>query len=123
MTTSIKSGLILGALQIGAALASVAAASLGWISFDMSLRLTMAVIGLVLVYQANLVPKSAAGRSAGYQAVKRVTGWALVFGGLGYAAAWLFAPIEAAALVSMATVIAAIAYIFAYRRWLRGKAS
>lgn len=123
MTKSIKSGLILGAVQIGAALASVAAASLGWISFDMSLRLTMAVIGLVLVYQANLVPKSAAGRSANYQAVKRVTGWALVLGGLGYAAAWMFAPIEAAALVSMAAVIAAIIYIFAYRRWLRGKTS
>ena len=122
MTHSLSRGLILGAVQIGAALACVGAASLGWISFDMSLRVTMAVIGLVLVYQANAIPKSAAGRSANYQAVKRVTGWALVIGGFGYAAAWLFAPIDIAALVSMAAVIAAIIYIFGYRRWLRSKA-
>ncbi|WGM37585.1 hypothetical protein [Caulobacter sp. NIBR1757] len=122
MTTTIKNSLGLAALQIGGALAFMGAARLGWISYDMSLRLTMAVIGLVLVIYANRVPKEAAGRSANYQAVKRVAGWALFLGGLGYVAAWLFAPIDIAAFVSMAAVIAAILYIFAYRRWRRSKA-
>lgn len=122
MTKSLKPGLIMAAVQIGWALACVGAARLGWISYDMSLRLTMAVIGLVLVYQANAIPKDVAGRSTNYQAVKRVAGWALVLGGLAYAAIWLFAPLEVAALGSMAAVIAAIIYIFSYRRWRRSKA-
>ena len=122
MTKSLKRPLLLAGAQIGAALACVGAARLGWISYDMSLRITMAVIGLVLVYQANAIPKDVAGRSANYQAVKRVAGWALVLGGLGYVAAWLFAPLEIAAVVSMAAVIAAILYIFGYRRWRRSKA-
>ncbi|MDB5470684.1 MAG: hypothetical protein JWR84_2244 [Caulobacter sp.] len=119
MTKSLKPGLIMAAVQIGSALALVGAARLGWISYDMSLRITMAVIGLVLVYQANAIPKDVAGRSANYQAVKRVAGWALVLGGLGYVAAWLFAPLEIAAFVSMAAVIAAVIYIYGYRRWRR----
>ncbi len=45
-----------------------------------------------------------------------------MLGGLGYVAAWLFAPLEIAALVSRASVIAAIAWILGYRRWRRSKA-
>ena len=122
MTQPIKHSLWQAALIVGGALALTGAARMGWISFDMSLRITMAIIGLVLVVQANAIPKDVAGRSANYQAVKRVAGWALVLAGLAYAAAWLFAPLEIAAFASMAAVIAAIAYVFGYRRWRRSKA-
>ena len=47
---------------------------------------------------------------------------AVVLAGLAYAAAWLFAPLDIAAFASMAAVIAAIAYVFGYRRWRRSKA-
>jgi hypothetical protein len=122
MTFTLKRGLGLAALQIASALALVGAARLGWISYDLSLRVTMAIIGLVLVIQANAVPKAVAGRSVNVQAVKRVAGWALVLAGLAYTAIWLFAPLEIAAFASMAAVIAAIGWVFGYRYWRRSKA-
>jgi hypothetical protein len=59
------------------------------------------LIGVYVIYYANKIPKAAASgsrrRSAGAeQASRRFAGWAMVSGGLGYMAAWLFAPIELA---------------------------
>lgn len=42
------------------------------------------------------------------QSPRRFTGWALVLGGLGYATAWMFAPIASARLLAIAALGSAL---------------
>lgn len=73
-------------------------------------RILGALMGLAVVWYANAAPKSLTPLSrmrcdpVREQFARRVTGFALTAGGLGYAATWLFAPREAANAVSIAVL-------------------
>lgn len=61
---------------------------------DMDQRLLGVILGAVVVALSNAIPKKAT--SAQAYATRRVIGWALVLGGLGFALAWLALPIAIA---------------------------
>jgi hypothetical protein len=96
---------------LGAALILGISAGLAWlspahISDETSRRLLGALLGAVVVVYANAIPKAlvAAGRcgssAAADQAARRLAGWSIVLGGIGYMLAWLLAPIGSAALLA-----------------------
>lgn len=74
---------------------------------DMLTRATQVLIGLVLVVMANATPKrldplsGSLQSEARRQAGRRFAGWSLSLGGLAYAGAWLFAPLELAPTLSL----------------------
>ncbi len=81
-------------------------ASPAYISVDCAARVLGVMMGALVVMYANSAPKilpSLAGSCSaqGEQTLRRFTGWALVLGGLGYMAAWLFAPIANAPAIAM----------------------
>lgn len=105
---------------LGAALVLIIAAALrlavpDYLSHDLSVRLTGVLLGLVIVANANNVPKAIPCRlpvslhAAEAQSARRFVGWSLVLGGLGYITAWLVAPFgkaNAIATVLLATTLA-----------------
>jgi hypothetical protein len=122
----------LGRSILAAAFILGASAALAWlapvyISTELSHRLLGVLLGAVVVCYANTIPKVLAARTrqrcsaAADQAARRFAGWALVLGGLGYALAWLLAPIGMANLIAGA--ILATALLLAVLRCLRAAAS
>lgn len=99
--------------------ASVASAlrSQGYIDQEGVLRV-IAMNGLVAAYYGNLVPKVFA-PSANVRAASRVTGWALVLGGLAYAGFWAFAPISVAKTLGTGSLAVGLTVALAYCAWLR----
>lgn len=101
MKKSIKSAL----MQVGATFVIAVVATVfhktGVISQDTTTRVLMITVGLVIAWQSNATPKQAPTASNPARAVSRLSGWAFVLSGLGYAAVWAFAPIGPAALLSM----------------------
>ena len=92
---------------LGAALVLIIAAALRlaspeYLSPDLASRITGVLLGLVVIANANNVPKALPRRlparlnPAEEQSERRFVGWCLVLGGLGYATAWLLAPIDRA---------------------------
>ena len=121
----------LGRSIVAAACILAASAVLTWlaptyISTEWSHRLLGVLLGAVVVCYANVIPKVLAARTrsrcsaAADQAARRFAGWSLVLGGLGYALAWLLAPIGLANLLSGA--ILATALLLAVVRCLRAGA-
>ena len=49
------------------------------------------MMGVIIVVFANSIPKQVS--TARGLAMRRIAGWALVVGGLGYALSWLFLPL------------------------------
>ena len=91
------------------------AVKLGWVDdTDLSRRVGMVTVGLVLAYIGNSIPKTLTPLStlqcdgARTQAFQRWSGWIWVLAGLGYGLVWLVAPIEVASPISMAVVVAAM---------------
>lgn len=109
--TNPKSALAMAAFMIAFALAAVAAKYYGFIGGDVPLRATMAMIGLVMVFNANHAAKYATRHNA---RVERFAAWAGVLSGLAYTLAWIAAPMKIAAFVSMAPVMIAYGTVFAY---------
>ncbi|MDL2357301.1 MAG: hypothetical protein QFF03_18765 [Pseudomonadota bacterium] len=73
------------------------------------------VMGVIVVAFANVIPKRAG--SARTQALRRVAGWALVLGGLGYALAWLLMPLAYANLAALLVLLLGFAYAAARIGW------
>lgn len=102
-------GVLAGILMIAAARET------GLIAPDLGKRLGAAMIGMMLAVCGNILPKIAGrlelGRrtAAAYAAADRGVGWALVFLGGLYAAVWLFAPLEYAAMVASALGLGGLA--------------
>ena len=101
----------LGRSVVAAALIIGASATLAWlapshISTEISHRLLGALLGAVVVFYSNAIPKALVSRArlrcppAAEQAARRFAGWSLVLGGLGYMLAWLLAPIGMANLIA-----------------------
>lgn len=82
---------------------------------EWSRRLLGALLGAVVVFYANDIPKALAARarmrctSAGAdQAARRFAGWSLVLGGLAYMLAWLLAPLHLAGMIGGLALGAAV---------------
>lgn len=94
--------------SVGAVLAAIlaiaAARETGLVTPDLGKRLGAAMIGLMLAVCGNILPKIARrlemGRetAAAFAAADRNAGWILVLFGVLYAAVWLSAPLDRAAL-------------------------
>jgi hypothetical protein len=119
----------LGRSILAAAFILAASATLAWLaptylSTEWSHRWLGVLLGSVVVCYSNAIPKALAARSrcsaAAEQAARRFAGWSLVLGGLGYALAWLLAPIGLANLIAGA--ILATALLLAVLRCLRAGA-
>ncbi|WP_339744411.1 hypothetical protein [uncultured Maricaulis sp.] len=103
---------------IAASLAAVWASNAEMAGPDFPGRVSGAITGLILAVFSNAVAKRIGGgeTSAGKAAAKRFMGLALVLGGVAYAAAFLFAPIDLARWIGMGAVITAL-LVTAARFW------
>lgn len=103
-----------------AALVLVVAAVLVWakhqglVDTAFATRGTMVAVGIMLAANANLIPKAGTAKTERHIALQRVSGWAMTLGGLGYAAAWAFVPLDNAAYISMAAVAAGIVWFVGF---------
>ena len=77
---------------------------------NLSERAFQVILGLLVVWQANGVPKHLPPLGAGActpaegQSIRRFVGMSLFLGGLGYAGVWLLAPMGVAPTLSMAVL-------------------
>ncbi|HEY3814513.1 MAG TPA: hypothetical protein VGL66_14925 [Caulobacteraceae bacterium] len=106
--------LAMGAVIVAVALGMKWAQHQGLIEAQSATRWTMAIIGLQMAINANLIPKAGTAKTARHIALQRVCGWAMMLGGLGYAAAWAFVPLSNAATLSMVAVAAAILWVIGF---------
>lgn len=95
----------------------------GYIGDETSQRAIQIAIGLVVVYCANLAPKTleplnSSCDPARVQSLQRFSGWAIVIGGLGYSLVWLIAPIDYAAVTSIAIVGSSLLLVLARCVWI-----
>lgn len=105
---------------LGAAIIIGTSATLKWatpeyLSPEWSQRLLGALLGFVVVFYANVIPKSLTSLARlrcspqAEQAARRFAGWSLVLGGLGYVLAMLLAPLASMHLVGGAVLAVALA--------------
>lgn len=113
-TPSLIARSFVGAGLILAASAALSLASPEYLSEAFARRLLGALLGAVVVMYANVVPKALTPLArlrcdpSTEQALRRFSGWALVLGGLGFAAAWLFAPIANARILAILALGSAV---------------
>ena len=99
-----------GRALLGAGIVLAVAGALRWatpeyVDAGLAPRLLGVLLGAIVVFYANAVPKSLTKLAslrcapAREQAARRFAGWALVLGGLGYMLAALFAPLASMHLV------------------------
>ena len=113
MKHPIRTGLVVGGLQIAAALLASAGVQLGYFGQDVAVRVTMIAIGLMMLFYANFASK-AVSRSARFIAINRFAGWSLALGALAWTGIWLFAPMEIANFAAVAAVVLSILAILGY---------
>ncbi|RZJ03194.1 MAG: hypothetical protein EON89_12430, partial [Brevundimonas sp.] len=119
----IVGALVLAGAVIGGALVLTLLKTRGVIEAETASRGVQVVIGLMLAWYGNFMPKQPGGarRSVRAQAVTqaalRVGGWAMTLGGLAYAALWAFAPRDVADWASVVVVAGAMAVTVGYAAW------
>ena len=100
----------------------------GLVSAGTVVRLTGMVAGIVVLVAANAIPKRLVPLArlscdpAREQALRRLAGWALVLGGLGYTLAYALAPIAIAGKLANSLLAPAgivVAGIMMYCVWMR----
>jgi hypothetical protein len=115
-----KTAFPLGRALFAATIVIAASAALNWaapayLSPAWALRLNGALLGCVVVFYANVIPKSLTSlvrlrcSPAAEQAARRFAGWSLVLGGLGYILAMLLAPLSSMYLIGGAVLAVALA--------------
>ena len=119
---NVRSALVMAGLMLAFTVIVVVADKAGFIGDETSQRAVQVAIGLVVVYCANLAPKTLESMTsrcdpAKVQSLQRFSGWSLVIGGLGYAMTWLVAPIEYAGVTSMAVLGASLLLVLARYAW------
>ena len=92
----------------------------GYIDAETVTRLVTGIIGLMVAWQGNRMPKIFVPNACARQA-RRVAGWALTLSGLIYAGLFAFAPLRLAFLGGPAAIVTGIVATFAYCLSLRGK--
>lgn len=119
----ILNSLVLAGLMLGAAAVLKYADHAHMIGADTSTRGLGVMMGLVLAFIGNFMPKSVpASRGATlaggrWQSALRIGGWSFTIAGLAYAVVWAFAPLAMANLVSTVLVVFAMAVTFGYALW------
>jgi Ca2+/Na+ antiporter len=118
----IRTALLIAGTMLAFSAALVFADKAGYIGDETAKRAVQVAIGLILVYFANLAPKTLEPLAdscdpSRVRALQRFSGWALVIGGLGYSLAWLVVPIDAAAIVSMAILGTCLLLVVARCAW------
>lgn len=109
-----KYSLVRPLLLAGLFLGVAAALKFSPLDGDLTRRLVGVLTGALLVFYANYVPKKLAPLAAmrcnpaTEQALRRFAGMSMVLGGLGYMLAWIFAPLQSAALLGGAVVASAL---------------
>jgi hypothetical protein len=115
-----------GAALILGASAAVALWAPAHLEAELAQRVQGVIMGLVVVVFANAAPKTLTPLArlrcdpVAEQAVRRFAGWSLVLGGLGYALAWLAAPLAVAnplAITLLATGLVLALGRCAWARW------
>jgi hypothetical protein len=121
---SIRAALIVAGIQVAGALLLTFCHRQGMIDEDTTKRSVMILVGLGIAAYGNRMPKMLEGptpRSLAVaelrQAIHRVGGWAMTFGGLGYAGAWAFAPRALAPFYSTAAACSGVAVMLGYGVW------
>ncbi len=115
--------LIFAGLLLGVALALYALAP-RYLSHELAQRVFGVLMGIVVVLYSNGAPKAVPRRlegrcgSAEYQDLRRFGGWTLVLGGVGYALAWVVAPIAMANWVSAAMLATALVLVLGRLAWV-----
>jgi hypothetical protein len=124
MTTSrITSSLALAGLLIAVSIGLVYVRKLGMVGAETPARGAMILTGILLAVYGNVIPKTVSRLSARGESLQRITGWATVVSGIGYAAVWAFAPIEIAAVASMGVVVIGLVCVVSYCVWLRSSSA
>jgi hypothetical protein len=124
---SIRGGIIFAALILAVSLSVKLVQAFGAIGdSDVSLRLTMVIMGVFYMFIGNAMPKMLTPLSvmqcdgAKAQAFQRFAGWTFVLSGLAFAIAWLMLPSDIALPVSVTLIVAAglavTAQVFRLRR-------
>lgn len=109
---ALRSGVAFGSLILVCSLAVKLLAALGAMgSEDLSRRVSMAILGLLVAFGGNAIPKTLTPLAqlrcdpALVQAMQRRAGWTFVLSGLGYTVAWLVLPIAVAEPVSLCLLL------------------
>jgi hypothetical protein len=93
------------------------------ISADAARRTMQVLIGLILAFYCNFLPKDmvplrGSGRAASrWQLAGRVGGWSLTLAGVAHAGLWAFAPIDFAHAAAMIVVASATLLTLGYAGW------
>jgi hypothetical protein len=113
----ILSSIIFGLLMVVVVLSLKSAAAHHVVSGDVPLRGIEALMGLMIAFYGNAIPKTLQRlrdgkiESGRVQSLRRTIGWLLTVGGLGFAAVWAAAPLSEAVGWSMAVIGTAIGLI------------
>jgi hypothetical protein len=116
-------GLALGAAMLAAAAIFKIGEHRGLLGAETAARAMQVVIGLMLAFYGNFIPKNLpvlrepARTSARMQSALRFGGWAFTLAGLAYAAIWAWAPLTMAGDISVVIVAAATVAALAYGVW------
>lgn len=118
MTKEMSGSIAWGGGMIAVALAASLARQLGLIDGDTVTRIVMTVIGLMVAWYGNRMPKTFA-PSAVARRVARVGGWSMALSGLVYAGLWAFASFDAALWFGCGAILAGMAVTVGYCLSLR----
>ena len=109
---ALRSGVAFGSLILVCSLAAKLLAMLGTVgSEDLWRRVSMAILGVLVAFGGNAIPKTLTPLAdlrcdpARVQALQRRAGWTFVLSGLAFAVAWLVLPIAAAEPVSLCVLL------------------
>lgn len=109
---AIRSGVVFGALILAIGFSAKLATTLGALdNDDLSRRVTMAILGLFLMFTGNALPKTLtplpalARDAARVQACRRFAGWTWTLTGLAFAFVWLALPVPLAQPMSVLVVL------------------
>lgn len=117
ISRSFAGGSLIIILALGAALVDFYTASAGEAA-DWSTRAGRIIPGGILVVIANAIPKIAV-KNPRYGALLRFNAWALVLGGVGYAACWAILPLDNAREPAMAFMMTGVALVILRTAWFR----
>ncbi len=127
-----RDSLVQGVIIAGVILAASVAIKLispGYLSPELAQRLFGVLIGAMVVFYANSVPKALAPYlesrcdPAAGQAIRRFTGWTLALGGLAYLAASVVAPAASATMIAAGFLGLALLLVIARIAWSLRKGS
>ena len=120
MKKDVKSSLAWGGGIIAVALAATLARRTGVIDADAVTRIVLGVIGLMVAWYGNRMPKTFAPSEISRQ-VTRVGGWSMALSGLIYAGLWAFAPLDVALFAGCGAILVGMAVTVAYCLSLRSR--